>query len=266
MRTARTRRVSATERFKAEASRKRPAPVAVILGVIGAGLLVAVGMILFGGDGGPNVALERAEIHERRAAELEDRGDLDGAVRELRAALGELRDYDALASRKAGLRARIAGLRERKALRAANAAVFAKFEARASAADTREKARALLEEGRRLRLERPALAGRLDPLLTGLEKRAAGPRIPGFHETRRDLSKRFDLADGGKARFAEAVAAWRAYLDTHGEAVSRGRVEEEIRRLTDRAAEERSRLERRLAAGTLDAAAYEIELKRVMIK
>lgn len=266
MRRAQTRRVSATERFKAEASRKRPAPVAVILGVIGAGLLVAVGVILFGGSDDPTWARERAEIREREAAALEDRGDLDGAIREFQAAIRELGDHDEFAPRKAELRARITGLRERKARRADDARTLAEFEARASAADTREKAQALLEEGRRLRLARPALADRLAPLLMMLEKRAVPPKVPSLVEMRVKITREFGLRDSGKARFGEAVAAWQRYLKTHGDAVDRGGVEKETALITRRAAEERARLERRHEAGLLGDAAYEAGLKRVMIK
>ncbi|HLF93411.1 MAG TPA: hypothetical protein VJB14_08110, partial [Planctomycetota bacterium] len=254
-----TKRATATERFHAEAAKKRAHPLALLFIGIGVIFVAVVGFILFGG-GEPREALRaRFDAIKAAGAELQMGDRHDDASAKYREAIALVEGDETFRSDLADLRARLREIAERKAgLKEA----LVRFDAWKAKVERRrpEELNELVLQGRRLLSDvekagvpwRPELKGEVE----ALEKERDGRETanPPFEVVRERIRAKF-LAPRD---WGGAVGAWKAWLPTEWGRKEGKRGEEEIAKVHQWAREESDgirRKARRLADSGEKAAA-----------
>lgn len=234
-----TRRATATERFHAQARKKRARPVVLLLAGIGVVFLGIVGFILFGGTERPELILDRFEALRSAGAELQGRDRCDEAAAKYREAIALAEGDEKFRSSVADLRAR---LRELAARKAALKETRERFDAWKEKVAKRkaEDVTDLILQGTRLLSEvetasvpwRTELKADLESLEK--ERRDREAANPSFETVRERIRSKFlALRDWGGA-----VGAWKAWLPTEGGRKDGKRAEEEIAKIHQWAREE----------------------------
>ena len=296
MPTSRIRRVgpraSATERFHEESRKKRLPPLVTLLGLILAGLLVAIGVILFGGEKRLDVIIQKIELKEQEAARRESAGDLAGALAMYREALELARPHGELRWRAARLRSTIKELDSRLSARVAALEEIGGFLENAGKA-TEETADDLHHEG--MNLQRKYGASGFEILVRLKEEiarlRKLIPKKDVHPSVVRSQIRKICRLDARRKTglYGMALRMWKDYLDSTGnpgyrltarsyiEAL-RGQIREaahEVRRRAERLAEgggregalellarERPRFEGTPSVVSLDAKIRELKAER----
>lgn len=110
-----TKRATATERFHAEAARKRSNPLAILFAGIGVLFVAVVGFILFGGGESREALRARFDGLKAAGAELQMRDRHDDASAKYREAIALTEGDETFRSDLADLRARLREIADRKA-------------------------------------------------------------------------------------------------------------------------------------------------------
>lgn len=232
-----TGKVSATQRFHAEAARKKQNPVVFLVGGIGAIFLVVVGFILFGGGEDESIFRHKLSTLTQEATRLEDAGQLDAAVQKFKEALALIEGNERYKTTAAEIRGRIKTIGDQKELLALANKRFAEFKAKFEKVSG-EGASVLLQEGKKLladyeRANLPWLAELQDlvnRLVRMVDTEISVGKKRDFQYLRNKYNDEFKLGEkGGQAQYSRAIAAWREYIKK-GEAPSdaRQKAEQEI--------------------------------------
>jgi pSer/pThr/pTyr-binding forkhead associated (FHA) protein len=248
-----TGKVSATQRFHAEASRKKQNPVVLLIGGIGAVFLLVVGFILFGGGEDESIFRHKLSTLTQEATRLEDAGQLDAAVQKFKEALSLIEGNERYKSTAAELRARIKTIADQKELLGLANKRFAEFEEKFKAVTDKEAA-ALLQEGKKLLADYeraslpwfPTLQDYLKRLERLIETKRREDQRNDFQFLRNQYNDDFKLGDRSQAQFSKAIAAWREFIKK-GEAPSdaRQKAEQEIVNINRQALAELDTLQKR---------------------
>lgn len=236
---ATTKRATATERFHAEAARKRSNPLVLLFAGIGVVFVAAVGIILFGG-GEPRKAL-RARFDGLKAAgaELQMRDRHDDASAKYREAIALAEGDETFRSDLADLRARLREIADRKAALKEARERYDGWKAKVGQRRPEELTDLVLQ-GRRLLsdVEKAGVPWRpeLKVAVEALEKErdALETANPPFDVIREQIRAKF-LATRD---WGGAVGAWKAWLPTDWGRKEGERGEEEIAKAHQRAREE----------------------------
>ncbi len=110
-----TKRATATERFHAEAAKKRARPLALLFAGIGVVFVAVVGFILFGGAEPREALRTRFDALKAAGAELQMRDRHDDASAKYREAIALVEGNESFRSDLADLRARLREIADRKA-------------------------------------------------------------------------------------------------------------------------------------------------------
>lgn len=250
-----TGRVSATERFHSEARKKKSNPVAIIIGVIGAALVIAIAAIIFMPGDNTDLINDKLGIALEKANRAFEGMKFDEAKGHYENALGLIEGNDLFSSRAAEIRAYIKEVETAKAALEEANRKFADFKSRFETAKD-DQYNALWREGSDLK---QAFADTqvewLDDLQLIMEKigkmldtNSAIARRSKFQYKRNEVIKDFklDSRKPGEPDWSGAIKEWRAYMDNSevGDEDKR-KATQEVARINGRANEEITRLESR---------------------
>jgi tetratricopeptide (TPR) repeat protein len=248
-----TGKVSATQRFHAEASRKKQNPVVLLIAGIGVVFLLVVGFILFGGGEDESIFRHKLSTLTQEATRLEDAGQFDAAVQKFKEALSLIEGNERYKSTAAELRARIKTIADQKELLGLANKRFAEFEEKFKAATDKEAA-VLLQEGKKLQADYeranlpwlPTLRDYLQRLQRMHDTAIEEDRRKDFQYLRNKYNEDFKLGDRSQAQFSRAIAAWQEFIKK-GEAPSdaRQKAEQEIVNINRQALAELDTLQKR---------------------
>jgi len=212
--------VTATQRFHAEAAKRKVPPLTLLLGGIGAAFLAVVGFILFGAKGGGEDLYPRFEELRAAGAELQSRGRLDDAAAKYREAIDLAGADEKLKIPVVDLKARLREMKKQRGDLAAARAVFDSFRARAEKPNPEDLA-GLLQEGKQL-LEGwtkagvpwlEAHKGVVAGLEAAIEKRREETDQLDFIRTRTEIAASFRLGEKGIPHdWSGAIRKWKQYL------------------------------------------------------
>lgn len=249
---AATAKVSATQRFHAEAARKKLSPVTLLIGGIGVIFLIVVGFILFGGGTDERALRYRFAQVVSEGAKLEDAGQLDAANQKFREALSLVEGNDNFKRDVIDLRARIKINEDQKQLLLMANKRFAEFEEKFKAVRD-DGAAALLQEGKKLQADyeradlpwKATLVDYLKRLERMVDTLAREKQRTDFQFARNKINDEHKLGDRSQAHFSRALQAWKEYLKQEVPSDSRQKAEQEIVKVNQMALAELDTLQKR---------------------
>ncbi len=244
--------VSATQRFQAEARKKKMNPVAIIIGLIAVVFLVVIGFIFFGG--GEDTKLVKAQLDQanKRAAAFYDENRFDEAIAEYERALKIAEKSDTFKGQAASIRAIIREVQQQRDLMAEATLEFQAFKKKFD--NDEGTARQLWDEGKQLQVKYGSsdvpwikdLKNMLERLGKMIDTDRAIEKRMDFQVRRNEINDQCQLGDkSGKAQWSTATRRWREYLDSKPSDDNRNKAENEIRRIGRLAYEEVDSLRRR---------------------
>jgi pSer/pThr/pTyr-binding forkhead associated (FHA) protein len=252
--TGRTGKVSATARFHAEGRRKKVNPVAVLLGVIGAGFIITLGVIFLGG-GGREEELIQAQFDEaiKKANELYDKDQLDAAVKEYQKAHDLIVVNEKFKSRAAEIRGRINEIKGHKMDLATAEKRFQDLKAKVDACKMGE-AEALYVEVKKFKDDTASAnvpwKKDVDDMIAALNrlidtKKAEDKRLD-FQAVRNEVVEKYLTKE--PRHYSNAVKAFREFREQQGLTDdAKNKADNEIKRVNGLAKEELLRLTTRSA-------------------
>jgi pSer/pThr/pTyr-binding forkhead associated (FHA) protein len=248
-----TARATATQKFHADAKRKKSNPVAILIGIIGAIFLVVVGFILFSSSGDQDAILQH-DIQKllNRAVELENANQLDPAIAEYQKMLTLVGGSDKWKTRAAEWRTRIKELETAKGDLASAQGKFQQFKDRFAKLNDTE-AEPFEKE---LKDFKAQVGGSQLPFLPELEDlilkvgkmidtKRATDRRSDFQAKRQEINDKFKLGNRKEVPWSDAIRAWKEYIDSKVTDDNKNKAENEIRQINQRAREELDSIRKR---------------------
>ncbi len=249
-----TARASATQKFHAEGRKKKTSPVAIIIGVIGAGFLAAVVLILFSGSGDQTEILKHeVTTLQDKAVQLENENNIDGAIGEYQKILGLIGGSDKWKTKAAEIRTIVNELNARKGEVAATTDQFRKYQDRFKTindADAKDFEKELKDFKNRVKDSQLPFLPELDELILKVGKQldtaaAIGKRLD-FQSKRQEITEKFKLGDRKDVHWSDAIRAWNDYIGKVTDD-NKNKAENEIRQIHLRAREEFDSIRKRAA-------------------
>lgn len=264
---------SATQRFHAEARRKKTSPVALLIGGIAVIFLLVIGFIFFWPS--EDIPLLQAQIanYDKEGDKLDSEGKIDPAIAAYKKALAVAESTPKLKDTARTLRTKIQNLESAKAALAAVEAKFNDF--RAKFESNTVKARDLWDQGNALKREvgeaqvpwKAKFLEMLEKVDRLLQFESDELKKMDFQVYRNSVSEKYKLdresIRAGKADWSGAFQAWKAYVEKITNEDSKRKAEGEINRLHLQAKEEiglmRRRAERQVGEGKKDEAIRDLD-------
>jgi hypothetical protein len=241
-----TSRASATQKFHADARRKKSNPVKILIVGIGVVFLGIVGFILFSGSGDPEELLKyNVEQTLKKAVKAEEDGNLDGSIAEYKKLLEWVGTSDKWKTLAAEWRGRIKEIEGYKDQLGTAETDFKKYKERfekLTDAEAKEFEKELKAFRDRVKDSKITFLKELNELVERVGKqidtaKAIDKRMD-FQAKRQEIGDKFKLGDRRGVHWSNAIRAWKEYIDQKVTDDNKNKAENEIRQLNQRAREE----------------------------